>query len=154
MTLVWLWPILRQVQFWPHGNLNGKSWFFFHFSVAIELLSMEMKSSASPLNARGQGHLVTLAKVTLIEKLWQNFGVQFFKNNKAKWKCIPYEAKMGWKRNNKSIIMSSFKSSRNIQKKESGLDRSVSDNQSSTVNELAEKARIIYCNVSQMVKVT
>ena len=46
------------------------------------------------------------------------------------------------------IIMSSFKSSRNIQKKECGPDRSVSDNQSSsvTLNELAVKAIIIYCN--------
>ena len=44
--------------------------------------------------------------------------------------------------------MSSFKSSRNIQKKERGPDRSVLDNQSSlvTLNELAEKAIIIYCN--------
>ena len=39
--------------------------------------------------------------------------------------------------------MSSFKSSENIQKKEGGPDRSVSDNQSSsvTLNELAIKAR-------------
>ena len=39
--------------------------------------------------------------------------------------------------------MSSFKSSENIQKKEGGPDRSVSDNQSSsvTLNELAMKAR-------------
>ena len=39
--------------------------------------------------------------------------------------------------------MSSFKSSENIQKKESGPDRSVSDNQSSsmTLNELAMEAR-------------
>ena len=44
--------------------------------------------------------------------------------------------------------MSSFKSSRNIQKKECGPDRSVSDNQSSsvTLNELAVKAIMIYCN--------
>ena len=44
--------------------------------------------------------------------------------------------------------MSSFKSSRNIQKKEHGPDRSVSDNHSSsvTLNKLAEKAIIIYCN--------
>ena len=44
--------------------------------------------------------------------------------------------------------MSSFKSSENIQKKESGPDRSVSDNQSSsvTLNELAIKARKPYCN--------
>ena len=44
--------------------------------------------------------------------------------------------------------MSSFKSSENIQKKEGGPDRSVSDNQSSSVslNELAMKARERYCN--------
>ena len=49
---------------------------------------------------------------------------------------------------NKNIKMSSFKSSKNIQKKECGPkecgpDRSVSDNQSSsvTLNELAMKAR-------------
>ena len=44
---------------------------------------------------------------------------------------------------NKIIKMSSFKSSENIQKKEGGPDRSVSDNQSSlvTLNELAMKAR-------------
>ena len=44
---------------------------------------------------------------------------------------------------NENIKMSSFKSSENIQKKEGGPDRSVSDNQSSSVtpNELAMKAR-------------
>ena len=44
--------------------------------------------------------------------------------------------------------MSSFKSSENIQKIEGGLDRSVSDNQSSsvTLNELVMKARKSYCN--------
>ena len=44
---------------------------------------------------------------------------------------------------NTNIKMSSFKSSENIQKKEGGPDRSVSDNQSSsvTLNELAMKAR-------------
>ena len=44
--------------------------------------------------------------------------------------------------------MSSFKSSENIQKKKRGPDRSVSDNQSSsvTLNELAMKARKSYCN--------
>ena len=43
----------------------------------------------------------------------------------------------------RSIKMSSFKSSENIQKKEGGSDRSVSDNQSPsvTLNELAMKAR-------------
>ena len=46
---------------------------------------------------------------------------------------------------NKNIKMSSFKSSENIQKKEDGPDRSVSDNQSSsvTLNERAMKARKI-----------
>ena len=44
---------------------------------------------------------------------------------------------------NKNIKMSSFKSSENIQKKEGGSRRSVSDNQSSsvTLNELPMKAR-------------
>ena len=44
---------------------------------------------------------------------------------------------------NKKIKMSSFKSSENIQKKEGGSGRSVSDNQSSsvTLNELPMKAR-------------
>ena len=44
---------------------------------------------------------------------------------------------------NKYIKLSSFKISENIQKKEGGPDRSVSDNQSSsvTLNELAMKAR-------------
>ena len=46
---------------------------------------------------------------------------------------------------NKNIKMSSFKSSENIQKKEGGPDRSVSDNQSSsvTLNELTVKDRKI-----------
>ena len=44
--------------------------------------------------------------------------------------------------------MKSFNSSENIQKKEGGPDRSVSDNQSSsvTLNELAMNARKSYCN--------
>ena len=44
--------------------------------------------------------------------------------------------------------MSSFKNSENIQKKERGQDRSVSDNQSSTVTltELAMKAIKSHCN--------
>ena len=52
--------------------------------------------------------------------------------------------------------MSSFKSSKNIQKKEGGPDRSVSDNQSSsvTVNELAMEARkdTVISNFSKEVK--
>ena len=49
---------------------------------------------------------------------------------------------------NENIIMSSFKSSRDIQKKEGGVGKTaVSDNQSSsvTLNELAKKARKVYC---------
>ena len=44
---------------------------------------------------------------------------------------------------NKNIKMSSFKSSESVQKKECGPDRSISDNQSSsvTLDELAMKAR-------------
>ena len=44
--------------------------------------------------------------------------------------------------------MNSFKRSKNIQKKEVGSDRSVSDNQSSsvTLNKLAIKTRKPYCN--------
>ena len=51
---------------------------------------------------------------------------------------------------NKNIKMSSFKSSENIQKKEGGSDRSVSDNQFSSVtpNELAMKARKKYTVIS------
>ena len=69
-------------------------------------------------------------KQTLINT--NNFGTKvFFVLDK---KCTP---------TNKNIKMSSFKSSENIQKKEVGPDRSVSDNQSSsvTLNELAMKAR-------------
>ena len=45
--------------------------------------------------------------------------------------------------------MSSFENSENIQKKEGGPDRSVMDNQSSslTLNELAMKAGKSYCNL-------
>ena len=66
---------------------------------------MEMKSIQSLLNARGQGHLVTLAKVTLIKNFGKSFGVRSLKKNKAKWKCISYEAKMGWTKSNDSQIV-------------------------------------------------
>ena len=48
----------------------------------------------------------------------------------------------------KNIKVSFFKSSEYLQKKEGGSDRSVSDNQSSsvTLNEVAMKARKKYCN--------
>ena len=56
-----------------------------------------------------------------------------------------YRGQKARNQTNKNIKMSSFKSSENIQKKEGGPDRSVSDNQSSsvTLNELAMKARKI-----------
>ena len=46
------------------------------------------------------------------------------------------------------LVFVMFKSSENIQKKECGPDRFVSDNQSSsaTLNKLAMKARKSYCN--------
>ena len=48
----------------------------------------------------------------------------------------------------KNIVMSSFKSSGDIQKKKRVGQTAVSDNQSSsvTLNELAKKAKKIYCN--------
>ena len=50
--------------------------------------------------------------------------------------------------NNKNTKMSTFRSSENIQKKDGGPDRSVSDIQSSsvTLNKLAMKARKTYGN--------
>ena len=49
---------------------------------------------------------------------------------------------------NKNTKMSSFKSSENIQKKDSGTDRSVSDNQSSsvTLNVTGNESQKTYCN--------
>ena len=56
---------------------------------------------------------------------------------------LPHGTKPASVTTNKNIKMSTFKSSENIQKKESGSDRSVLDNQSSsvTLDELAMKAR-------------
>ena len=58
---------------------------------------------------------------------------------------LPHGTKSAAVTTNKNINMSSCKSSENIQKKEGGPDRSVSDNQSSsvTLNEVAIKARKI-----------
>ena len=55
--------------------------------------------------------------------------------------------------NKENIKISYFKDSENIQKKECGLDRSVSDNQSSSVslNELAMKASAINLNYVQII---
>ena len=57
--------------------------------------------------------------------------------------CVRHWVQPSTTVSNKNIKMISFKSSENIQKKEGGPDRSVSDNQSSsvTLNELAMKAR-------------
>ena len=62
--------------------------------------------------------------------------------------CLVNVGNTPQKSTNKNIKMSSFKSSEYIQKKEGGPDRSVLDNQSSsvTLNELAMKARKGYCN--------
>ena len=56
---------------------------------------------------------------------------------------LPHDTTPAAVTTNKNIKMSSFKSSGNIQKKEDGPDRFVSDNQSSsvTLNELAMKTR-------------
>ena len=58
---------------------------------------------------------------------------------------LPHGTTLAAVTTNKNIKMSSFKSSENIQKKEGWPDRSVSDNQSSsvTLNELEMKARKI-----------
>ena len=62
---------------------------------------------------------------------------------------MPHGTKPAAVTTNKNIIMCSFKSSGYIQKKEGGGGQTaVPDNQSSsaTLNELAKKARKIYCN--------
>ena len=56
MTLGCPWPISWQGQFWFIRHLNGKSWKN-QLSVAFILLDIEMKWTASHMNARGQGHL-------------------------------------------------------------------------------------------------
>ena len=67
----------------------------------------------------------------------------FLQESKLQYFILPLSVR---RLQNKNIKMSSFKSSESIQKKEGGPDRSVSDNQSSsvTLNELAMKARK-YC---------
>ena len=58
-----------KVNFGSMGIWMGKAKFYY-FTVVIVLLGMEMKSSQSRMNAKGQGHLVTLAKVIWVEKVW------------------------------------------------------------------------------------
>ena len=50
------------VNFGSIWHLNGKKLKIFHSFVVIVLISMEMKSSPSLLNARGRGHLVTFGQ--------------------------------------------------------------------------------------------
>ena len=51
-----------------------------------------LKNAQNPKNSSPQGHLVTLAKVTLVEKIMVKLGESTFsKSNKAKWKCVSYE---------------------------------------------------------------
>ena len=69
MTLGWPDLFYGKVNFGFIGIWMGKAEIV-HFSVAVVLSDMEMKSRPSFMNARGQGHLVTLAKVILIIKLW------------------------------------------------------------------------------------
>ena len=44
-----------------------------HFSVAIMLFDMEMQSTSTPMNTRGQGHIVTLTKDHLFIAACQHF---------------------------------------------------------------------------------
>ena len=62
MTLSWPWPTLAPGQFWFLRHLNGKSWFF-----SIVLYGKEMRYTSLHMNARGQGHLLTFAKVTWVK---------------------------------------------------------------------------------------
>ena len=81
----------------------------------------------------------------LMTRLICSFCHQKFITNAGQAGVLVYQ--LGNSRN-KNTKMSSFKVSKNIQKKESGPDRSVSDNQSSsvTLNKLAIKARKPYYN--------
>ena len=62
-------------------------------------------------------------------------------------KCVEFKNQIKYKN-------SFFKSSENTQKKDCGPDRSVSDNQSSsvTLNKLAMKARKSYCNSKEVIQ--
>ena len=95
-----------------------------------------------------------------VPNLWRRFEgickLDFSSSEKKKYKlhngrctgpllALPHGTTPAAVTTNKNIKMSSFKSSENIQKKAGGPDRSVSDNQSSsvTLNELAMKTRKI-----------
>ena len=48
--------------------MNGKSLKKCIFSIAIVLCDMNMQLTSNPLNSKGQGHLVTFAKGSLVGK--------------------------------------------------------------------------------------
>ena len=50
----------------------------FNFSVAFELWDMEMKLSASHMNARGQGHFRTVYRCTCVMVIYINFVLNNF----------------------------------------------------------------------------
>ena len=63
--------------------------------VAIVLKGKEMKLTSLHMSARGQGHLLTFAKVIWVKSISAIF---IKKYNKAKWKYISYESNLGWKK--------------------------------------------------------
>ena len=77
MTLGCPWPILWQDQFLFIRHLNGKIWKN-HFSVAFVLLDMEMKWTASHMNARGQGHFRAVYPWTSIMVIFTNIVSNIF----------------------------------------------------------------------------
>ena len=68
-----------KVNFGSMGIWLGKAEIF-HFSVAIVLKGKEVKLTSLHMNARGQGHLLTFAKVTWVKNILSIF---FKKYNKA-----------------------------------------------------------------------
>ena len=60
-SLDWPWPILRQGQILSLRVLTGKSRNG-AFSDAIIVYDMDNQSTSTSMNAKGQGHLVMLAK--------------------------------------------------------------------------------------------
>ena len=101
------WPIYHKANLYFQWN-NKYLW------LRIFIINEEQKGGLNPLFHRA---FIVSGPIKLLKMLTGLWVFSFFCSNKA----------------NKDIIMSSFKSSRNIQKKECGPDRSVSDNQSSSV---------------------
>ena len=61
MTLGWPWPFYDNVKFGTLGVWMEKAEKVI-FSVTVIVYDMEMQSILTPMNAKGQGHLVTLVK--------------------------------------------------------------------------------------------